>query len=80
MKTEKSEPDSQNPKAPMPGLSYPFTYVCLQCSEEVTVARSDVEDIQKDPDTSGARQFVLRQRGWRIDDTDGLLCPDCTEK
>ena len=64
----------------MPGLSYPFTYVCLQCREEVTVARSDVEDIQKDPDTSGARQFVLRQWGWRIDDTDGLLCPDCVEE
>lgn len=60
----------------MPGLSYPFTYVCLQCNETTTITRSDAEEAHSNPDSTEARQIVLKQRGWRPED-DELLCHDC---
>lgn len=44
----------------MPGLSYPFRYVCFQCGETTTITRSDADEVHSNPDTSKARQMVLQ--------------------
>lgn len=61
----------------MPGLSYPFVFLCERCGEETTVTRSEARDLYPNPDSLNAPDMVLEQRGWvrQIDDT--LLCSDC---
>jgi len=60
----------------MPGLSYPYRYVCLECGKTTTITRTDADEVHSNPETSEARQIVLEQRGWRRGG-DGLMCPDC---
>jgi len=62
----------------MPGLSYPFTYECSNCSAETTVTRADARILYPNPESFNAVEVVLEQRGWMRGEIDGVLfCPDC---
>lgn len=60
MNTNKRERHSHSLSLSMPGLSYPFRYVCFQCGETTTITRSDADEVHSNPDTSKARQMVLQ--------------------
>jgi hypothetical protein len=64
----------------MPGPTYPSAFKCFNCDTETTVERSDARELAPNPDSTGAVEIVLEQRGWLQDDIDGrLFCPDCTD-
>ncbi|WP_103028699.1 hypothetical protein [Salinibacter altiplanensis] len=64
----------------MPGLDYPFDFVCAGCDKEITVERNDARDLTPNPDSVSAIEIVLEQWRWLQDDVDGrLFCPDCTD-
>jgi hypothetical protein len=75
MKTEKPKPDSQNPKVPMSGLSYSYSFQCKKCGEQMTVTRADARCADDGPDTHNALKAVLKERGW-AQAFGGMFCPD----
>jgi len=64
----------------MPGLDYPFVYVCSTCGAETTIERPDAQELHPNPDSFDAHELVLQNRGWMRAPLDGdLYCPDCTD-
>ena len=64
----------------MPGLDYPFVYVCSNCEAETTIERSDAQDLHPNPDSFDSHELVLQNRGRMRARLGGdLYCPDCTD-
>jgi hypothetical protein len=66
----------------MSEFSYPFVCECSNCGAEVTITRAEAKTVSLNPDSSGALEIALRQRGWLRDEGEGPLwcpvwCPDC---
>ena len=60
----------------MPSLSYPYSFQCKECGEQMTVTRVDARRAHDGPDSHNALKAVLKERGW-AQAFGGMFCPDC---
>jgi type III secretory pathway component EscU len=60
----------------MPSLSYPYSFQCKECGEQMKVTRDDARRTYDDPDSHNALKAVLKERRW-VEAFGGMFCPVC---